>query len=115
MMASRGMGAVAPSKMPKGVTKARRDDTDFQEYKKGGRVKKMRDGGETVQIVDTSKGPPGPAKYVTTDQGIPMYDTIPGSGANRFIGETQSRAGAGQGNRGVSAKKKGGRIKGKKK
>jgi len=37
-MASRGMGAVAPSKMPKGVTKARRDDTDFQEFKKGGKI-----------------------------------------------------------------------------
>lgn len=38
MMASRGMGAVAPSKMPSGVRKARRDDTDFTEYKKGGKV-----------------------------------------------------------------------------
>ena len=38
MMASRGMGDVAPSKMPKGVTKARRDDTDFQEFKKGGKI-----------------------------------------------------------------------------
>jgi hypothetical protein len=39
MMACRGMGAVAPSKMPKGVKKARRDDTDFTEYKQGGEVK----------------------------------------------------------------------------
>ena len=38
MMASRGMGAVAPSKMPKGVRKARRDDTDFTQYAKGGEV-----------------------------------------------------------------------------
>ena len=38
MMASRGMGDIAPSKMPKGVKKARRDDTDFTEYKKGGSV-----------------------------------------------------------------------------
>ena len=38
MMASRGMGAVAPSKMPKGVRKARRDDTDFTQYKEGGKV-----------------------------------------------------------------------------
>ena len=37
-MASRGMGAIAPSKVPKGVKKARRDDTDFTEYKKGGPV-----------------------------------------------------------------------------
>jgi hypothetical protein len=38
MMASRGMGAIAPSKMPKGVRKARRDDTDFTQYAKGGEV-----------------------------------------------------------------------------
>lgn len=39
MRASRGMGDIAPSKMPKGVKKARRDDTDFTQYKKGGEVK----------------------------------------------------------------------------
>jgi hypothetical protein len=33
------MGAIAPSKMPTGVKKARRDDTDFTEYKEGGAVK----------------------------------------------------------------------------
>ncbi len=36
MMASRGMGAIAPSKMPKGVRKSRRDDTDFEQYAEGG-------------------------------------------------------------------------------
>ena len=30
------MGDIAPSKMPKGVKKARRDDTDFTQYAKGG-------------------------------------------------------------------------------
>ena len=38
MIPSRGMGAIAPRKMPKCVKKARRDDTDFTEYKKGGTV-----------------------------------------------------------------------------
>jgi hypothetical protein len=38
MMASRGMGDINPSKMPKGEKKARRDDTDFTQYKKGGEV-----------------------------------------------------------------------------
>jgi len=38
MMASRGMGDIAPSKMPKGVKKARRDDTDFTQYAEGGHV-----------------------------------------------------------------------------
>jgi hypothetical protein len=32
------MGAISPSKMPKGDTKARRDDTDFTQYAKGGGV-----------------------------------------------------------------------------
>lgn len=38
MRASRGMGCINPSKMPTGKTKARRDDTDFSEYAKGGKV-----------------------------------------------------------------------------
>jgi hypothetical protein len=39
MMASRGMGDISPSKMPKGAKKARRDNTDFTQYKEGGKVK----------------------------------------------------------------------------
>jgi len=39
MKASRGMGDIMTSKMPKGVKKARRDDTDFTQYKEGGTVK----------------------------------------------------------------------------
>ena len=38
MMASRGMGAISPSKMPSGVRKARRDDTNFTQYAEGGPV-----------------------------------------------------------------------------
>ena len=38
MMASRGMGAVLPSKMPKGSRKARRDDTNFTQFDEGGDV-----------------------------------------------------------------------------
>lgn len=38
MRASRGMGAINPSKMPSGKRKARRDDTDFTQYAKGGPV-----------------------------------------------------------------------------
>jgi hypothetical protein len=32
------MGAISPSKMPKGVKTARRDDTNFTQYKEGGKV-----------------------------------------------------------------------------
>jgi len=38
MMASRGMGAMLPSKMPGGKRKARRDDTDFTQFDQGGNV-----------------------------------------------------------------------------
>jgi hypothetical protein len=38
MMASRGMGDINPSKMPKAKRKARRDDTDFDQYAEGGKV-----------------------------------------------------------------------------
>ena len=38
MRASRGMGDIKPSKMPKGKVKARRDNTDFTQYAKGGKV-----------------------------------------------------------------------------
>lgn len=39
MRASRGMGDIAPSKMPKGKKTPRRDNTDFTQYKEGGKVK----------------------------------------------------------------------------
>jgi hypothetical protein len=32
------MGAISPSKMPKGKKEARRDDTDFTQYAEGGKV-----------------------------------------------------------------------------
>ena len=38
MRSSRAMGAINPSKIPKGVRKARRDDTDFTQYAEGGEV-----------------------------------------------------------------------------
>ena len=45
MRPSRGMGAISPSKMPKGVKKARRDDTDFTQFKEGGKVSKVNQAG----------------------------------------------------------------------
>ena len=38
MRPSRGMGDISPSKMPGGKKKARRDSTDFTQYKDGGKV-----------------------------------------------------------------------------
>ena len=45
MRASRGMGAILPSKMPGAKRKARRDDTDFVEYAEGGKVSKVNEAG----------------------------------------------------------------------
>ena len=39
MKASRGMGAILPSKMPKGKTMRRKDGDKFTQYAEGGEVK----------------------------------------------------------------------------
>ena len=56
MRASRGMGDVAPSKMPKGVKKPRRDNTDFTQYAKGGKVSGMGKGGGGKSVTVTKGG-----------------------------------------------------------
>ena len=38
MRPSRGMGDIAPSKMPSGKRKPRRDNTDFTQFAEGGKV-----------------------------------------------------------------------------
>ena len=48
------MGAILPSKMPKGVRKARRDNTDFLE---GGKRHKRRDNTDFTEFV-APKGKP---------------------------------------------------------
>lgn len=74
MRPSRGMGAIMPSKMGKGVKKARRDNTDFTQYKEGGKVglyenihkKRARmaaGSGETMRKPG-SKGAPSKADFV---------------------------------------------------
>ena len=40
MRPSRGMGAIMPDKMPKGKKIARKDSTDFTQFKEGGTVNK---------------------------------------------------------------------------
>jgi hypothetical protein len=63
MLASRGMGDIAPSKMPKGVKKARRDDTDFTQYKEGGKVKakymKFSETGKPIGMAPVTKAKEG--------------------------------------------------------
>ena len=45
MMPSRGMGAISPSKMPTVKRKARRDNTDFDQYAEGGKVSRVNEAG----------------------------------------------------------------------
>jgi len=63
MMASRGMGDISPSKMPNGKKKARRDNTDFTQYKEGGKVKakymKFSETGEPVGMKPVTKAKEG--------------------------------------------------------
>ena len=44
MRPSRGLGDIAPEKMPRAKRKARRDDTDFDMYAKGGKIYKPAKG-----------------------------------------------------------------------
>ena len=63
MRPARGMGAVAPSKMPKGETKSRRDNTDFTEYAKGGWIKDaIKKPGALREELGAKSGKPIPAK-----------------------------------------------------
>ena len=52
MRPSRGMGDIKPTKMPGAKKKARRDDTDFTQYAKGGKVGK----GGAANVVTTKGG-----------------------------------------------------------
>ena len=76
MLASRGMGDIRASKMPKGVKKARRDDTDFTQYAEGGKVglydnihakrKRISEGsGEKMRRVG-SKGAPTKQAFINS-------------------------------------------------
>lgn len=59
MRASRGMGDINPSKMPKAKKTARRDDTDFTQYADGGKVTakymKFSETGEPVGMAPVTK------------------------------------------------------------
>lgn len=68
MRASRGMGEIRPSKMPKGQKKARRDNTDFTQFKEGGMAKDkwiagaIKKPGALRKELGAKKGEPIPAK-----------------------------------------------------
>jgi hypothetical protein len=65
------MGAINPSKMPGGKKKARRDDTDFTEYARGGRV-----GEAAAEIVKKSLTKPGKLRAVDMLSSGGLYENI---------------------------------------
>lgn len=72
MRASRGMGAINPSKMPKAKVKARRDNTDFTQYKEGGMAgekwiqKAIKKPGALRKSLGAKEGQPIPAKKLAS-------------------------------------------------
>ena len=50
MRPSRGMGAIMPDKMPKGKKKARKDSTDFTQFKEGGEVESKKTSGSVLAV-----------------------------------------------------------------
>jgi hypothetical protein len=56
------MGDIAPSKMPGAKKKARKDNTDFTEYAKGGRVGKVGGGGRASSMARKLLDKPGSLK-----------------------------------------------------
>ena len=94
MRPSRGMGAIAPSKMPGGVKKARRDDTDFTEYAKGGKV------GKGSKSIVTTKGGTASAmakKLLDKPGSLKASDMYAKGGLYENIHKKQARIKAGSG------------------
>ena len=74
MRPSRGMGAIAPSKMPKAKTITRKDDPDkVTTYKRGGKVKKFDNGGKTLAEQAKEKI----AEYNSSNSGALSNDVVP--------------------------------------
>jgi hypothetical protein len=76
MMASRGMGDINPSKMPKASKKARRDNTDFTQYAGGGEVglyanihakkERIKNGSKEKMRKPGSKGAPTEQAFINS-------------------------------------------------
>lgn len=74
-MSSRGMGAMSPSKMPKGAKKARKDNTDFMQYAEGGALKEV-DAGENPGLAKLPTGVRNKMGYMKDGGPIGLYANI---------------------------------------
>ena len=96
MRASRGMGDIKPSKMPGAKKKERRDNTDFTEYAKGGKVGK----GKGPSSVVTTKGGTASAmakKLLSKPGSLTAADMYAKGGLYENIHKKQARIKAGSG------------------
>tara|TARA_R110000868_G_scaffold6705_2_gene37572 strand:- start:70 stop:429 length:360 start_codon:yes stop_codon:yes gene_type:complete len=92
MRASRGMGDIAPSKMPGGKKKARRDDTDFTQYAKGGKVSKG-----AVAVTKAGTASHMARKLLSKPGSLKAADMYAGGGLYENIHKKQERIKAGSG------------------
>ena len=95
MRPSRGMGDIKPSKMPGAKKKERRDNTDFTEYAKGGKVGK----GGGANVVTTKGGTASAmAKKLLSKPGsLTAADMYAKGGLYENIHKKQARIKAGSG------------------
>jgi len=96
MRPSRGMGDIKSSKMPGAKKKERRDNTDFTEYAKGGKVGK----GKGPSSVVTTKGGTASAmakKLLSKPGSLTAADMYAKGGLYENIHKKQARIKAGSG------------------
>jgi hypothetical protein len=88
MMASRGMGAISPKKMPGPKRKQRRDDTAFYEYAEGGMtarsVKNLRNT-PPADAVDNPEGLAGQYSTLRNADLAPLRKKLQSTGAARAL------------------------------
>jgi len=109
MRPARGMGDIASSKMPGAKKKARRDNTDFTEYAKGGKI------GKGPSSVVTTKGGTASAmakKLLSKPGSLTAADMYAGGGLYANIAAKKKRIAAGSGEKMKSAGDKGAPKKG---
>lgn len=96
MRSARGMGDIAPSKMPGAKKKARKDNTDFTQYAKGGKVGK----GKGPSSVVTTKGGTASAmakKLLDKPGSLKASDMYAEGGLYENIHKKRARIAAGSG------------------
>ena len=90
MMASRGMGAINPSKVPKGKTRHRKDGDEFQVYAGGGLT------GPKLRNVGSAGNPEGLAGKYSTDLDSDLTSSkkrAEAAGATKTVNAIQSEEG----------------------